>query len=217
MKKIIFILLFLIFSPKLCFADIEVYTDISTCTIYYNGEKISEEVMYNGKKACAQKMLNTSHFGVKCPDGYTLRQMDSITHEDPEYQKYNKIFYCSRMLSTNVDYVNICANKGVSDVFVIIGRVIQIVKWVVPFIIIVLGMVDFGKAIVSDDEKSNQKALSSLVKRLLSGVIIFFIPTIVLAILNLVDLTRGIEKEYNTKFGGCTRCLFDPSECEVNE
>lgn len=169
------------------------YNDV--CDLY-----IEEDYPYNARKLPYGEFVKNPYNSVYC----SMNSSPSI-QDKPITDDYK----------ANLDYGDLCANEGIKDSFVIIGRVIQIIKWIVPFIIIILGMIDFGKAITSDDEKATNKALTALVKRLLSGVIIFFIPTIVLAILNLVDLTKGIEN--STRFGGCTRCLFNPDECEVNQ
>jgi len=116
----------------------------------------------------------------------------------------------------NLNYENVCGNESVMNVVRIIGNVITVIKWIIPFIIIVLGMVDFGKAITSDDEKATTKSLAALARRLIAGVVIFFVPTIILAVINLFDISKGIEKENHASFGACTRCLLDPyrSECK---
>ena len=73
-------------------------------------------------------------------------------------------------------------------------------------------MIDFFKAVTSDDEKAISKATQSLVRRLISGVIIFFIPSLLWALLNVIDITDGIHDLNNTEFGICTKCILN-SKC----
>ena len=69
--------------------------------------------------------------------------------------------------STNVDYSSICSletegNKGIRQTFKMVGYFIQLIKWIVPLIIIVLGMIDFGKASINTLSKLSSIALSML-------------------------------------------------------
>ena len=52
------------------------------------------------------------------------------------------------------------------------------VRIIAPILVIVLGMVDFGKAVMNSDDKEMNKAISNLVKRLIAAVALFFIPII---------------------------------------
>lgn len=123
--------------------------------------------------------------------------------------------------STNLDYKSICSNDNVNNrlirqAFKTVGYLLSVVKWIVPFILIILGMVDFGKAALSDDEGAVSKAMKALVRRIIASVVIFFIPTIVLAVLNAIEVSKGIES--NTQFGACTKCLFDPyNKCPITK
>lgn len=110
--------------------------------------------------------------------------------------------------TTNIDYNNICGDPRISNIMQIIGYIIFVVKILVPLIIIVLGMVDFGKAVISSDEKNINKAASSLIRRILAGLAIFFIPTIIFAILNLTEVSNENNKQGS--FVECTKCMFDP-------
>lgn len=126
-------------------------------------------------------------------------------------------FFLFCPITEALDYNSICSEDGVKKAARIIGYVVQVLRWIVPFIIIVLGMVDFGKAVLSNDEKAVNKATGALIKRLIAGVIVFFIPTIIMAILNVIKVTNGIENETNSQFGACTKCIFDPNgSCPIS-
>ena len=112
-----------------------------------------------------------------------------------------------------LDYENLCStNDGVQNAVRIIGYVVAIIRWVAPLIIIVLGMVDFGKAVISDDEKSLSKATAALIRRIIAGVAIFFIPTLIQALLNFIEVTGGLEK--SDTFNACTECVLNVSKCK---
>lgn len=119
----------------------------------------------------------------------------------------------SKEIKTNLNYGSICGNEGVQTAFKVLGTVIFIVKILAPLLIIVFGMIDYFNAVTSSDENALSKATESLIKRLVSGIVIFFIPTLLWGILNLLDITDGIHDLNNTEFGACTRCLLK-NECK---
>ena len=104
-------------------------------------------------------------------------------------------------------------NAGIRKAARIIGYVIAIAKWVVPMILIIFGIVDFTKASISSDDKALSKAASSLLKRVVAGLIVIFIPTIAIAILNFIEVSKGITDESNPNFAACTKCIFNPKSC----
>ncbi len=88
------------------------------------------------------------------------------------------------------------------------GQVLMIFKIVIPLIIIILGAMDLGKAVVSSDEKEIKKATGSLVRRFIAGIIIFFIPTIVHVVFTMFDSVQVSGNDI------CTSCLSNPSTCK---
>lgn len=124
---------------------------------------------------------------------------------------------CSMVFADTVNYANLCSdyNNGFGSVARIVGYVVLLAKWLVPLILIVLGMVDFTKAVISSDDKAINKSVSSLIRRIIAGIVVFFVPTIVLAFLNLIEITGNIEN--TTRFGACTRCILNASKyCPID-
>ena len=99
------------------------------------------------------------------------------------------------------DYSNVCNNEGVKSAVLFIGKLVRVAIWAVPLIIIVLGMVDFTKAITSSDEKAVSKATAALIKRIVAGLSVFLIPTIIIAILQNIGI-KGIDQN------SCVNCLL---------
>jgi len=114
-------------------------------------------------------------------------------------------------ISTRLNYDNVCYNSGVLRTFWIIGTVLKIIKWLVPFIIIILGMIDFGKASFSNDDKAINIASQSLLKRIIAGLLIFIIPTI-MGVLTKTLLSYNIFDD-NNDFISCTDCMFNSDNC----
>ena len=100
----------------------------------------------------------------------------------------------------NVD--NFCGET--SNIWRTVGYFLLIFKIVIPLILIILGMVDLGKAVVSSDDKAISKAAKSLLMRVIAAICIFFIPTIVSFVIRLVDTSVDDKNEI------CARCISSP-------
>lgn len=72
-----------------------------------------------------------------------------------------------------------------------INKILDIIKIAVPILLVLLGMMDFGKAVMSNDEKALKEAQNRFVKRLIAGVVIFFLPLILNFLLNLLETPWG--------------------------
>ena len=109
------------------------------------------------------------------------------------------------MNDTNV-LTNFCATSA--DVWQIVGYFLLIFKIVIPIIIIILGMLDLGKAVVASDEKAIQKSAKALLMRVLAGIAIFFVPTIVGLIFSLVgSFNTDVKEPYRI----CRDCVVSPN------
>lgn len=82
-----------------------------------------------------------------------------------------------------------CADTA--NIWHLLGMVVTIIKIVIPLLLIILGMVDLGKAVISSDEKAINKAVGSLLKRFIAAVVVFFIPTIVNAIFGIIGVVAN--------------------------
>lgn len=89
-------------------------------------------------------------------------------------------------------------------VWQLLGSVITLIKIVIPLILIVLGMVDLGKAVISNEDKAINKSVTKLVQRFVAAVVVFFIPAIVSAIFNAIDLMTPTE---NDEYNKCIQCM----------
>ena len=60
-------------------------------------------------------------------------------------------------------------------------------KIIVPILVILLGTLDLAKAVISSKEDEMKKAQTTFIKRLLLGIVIFFVPTIIDIIMYLAN------------------------------
>lgn len=63
--------------------------------------------------------------------------------------------------------------------------VFPIIQIGIPIILIIMGSIDLGKAVLSSDEKAIKGAQGALVKRCIAAVAVFFVVTIVQLIFGL--------------------------------
>ena len=110
--------------------------------------------------------------------------------------------------SLDVTPVDIC-KKGTTSlkVFQVIGYILMLIKIIVPLILIILGSIDFGKASLSGDDKAVKDAASQFAKRIIIGLVVFFVPTVLDFFLSLIN---GVS-DTTTKFDNCTNCIFSPT------
>lgn len=107
--------------------------------------------------------------------------------------------------------MNFCASTA--NIWQILGYVVVIFKIVIPLILIVLGMVDLGKAVVASKDDAINKAVSALLKRFIAAVVIFFVPTIVSAIFNALSLMSDAER---TDYNICVQCVTNVGSCDLS-
>lgn len=90
--------------------------------------------------------------------------------------------------------------KGLKPIVRLIKKgVFPIVQIGIPIVLIVLGTIDLGKAVISSDEKEVKQAQSRLIKRCIYAVAVFFITTIVTLLMSLVGTgAKDGDGEANT-------------------
>ena len=77
-------------------------------------------------------------------------------------------------------------NDRLVDVIAIIYQVVKLLQLFIPILLIVLGSIDIGKAVVSGDEKKIKENQSRFVKRIIAAVIVFLIPWIVSLLMSII-------------------------------
>jgi large-conductance mechanosensitive channel len=94
----------------------------------------------------------------------------------------------------------------------LLGYAILALKIIVPVILIILGSIDFAKAVINAKDDSLSKAAGMFLRRILIGIFIFFIPTIVSVIFNSI----ASASESLQAGEACNTCLNNPrnSACD---
>ena len=87
------------------------------------------------------------------------------------------------------------------------GYAVLVLKIVIPSILIILGIVALGKAVIAADDKEIKTAVNSLIKKFIAAVIIFFIPNIVSALFGIVNGFKDVQADYDV----CVKCITSPN------
>ena len=82
---------------------------------------------------------------------------------------------------------------------------IPILQIGIPIILIVLGMLDLGKAVMASKEDEIKNAQKMLIKRVIYAVAIFFVVTIVTLVFNLL-VTSGATEGTDANVTSWTEC-----------
>lgn len=69
----------------------------------------------------------------------------------------------------------------------LIHTIIVILKFCIPILLVVLGMLDLGKGVIVSKEDEIKKGQQMFIKRLISAVFVFFVVTIVQLVVGFVD------------------------------
>ena len=86
-----------------------------------------------------------------------------------------------------------CSGLFTSDALDIIDTILNYFRILAPVLLVVLVAVDFGSAVISQDNDAMKKAQSKVFGRAIGVVLTFFVPTIVKIILDLPGVRDAIE------------------------
>ena len=103
------------------------------------------------------------------------------------------------MFSTNV-----CENPHILKIILFGSNLIKIVYYLIPVILIVMLTMDFAKNVVfANDESIVRKNIQIAIKRIIYIIVLFLVPTIVSATLNLVENSNLLASNVITSYNKC--------------
>jgi hypothetical protein len=110
-------------------------------------------------------------------------------------------------LSIGSEANGFCA--ATANIWQIVGYVLLVFKIVIPVLLIILGMIDLGKAVVASKSDEVKKAATQLAFRAVAAVVIFLIPTIIGVILGFVSDFKDSKAQDDFKV--CRACITRPN------
>lgn len=77
---------------------------------------------------------------------------------------------------------------GLTPIVKVIKKgVFPLIQIGIPILLLVLGTIDLGKAVISSDEKEVKAAQSRLIKRFIYAAAVFFVTSLVSILMNIVS------------------------------
>ena len=83
--------------------------------------------------------------------------------------------------------VELCTSEVGYRLFGFLGYVLNFIQIAVPIILILWGTFDLVKAMTSQEQDNIKKSQNILKKRLIAGLVVFFVPMIVTFLINMVN------------------------------
>ena len=105
--------------------------------------------------------------------------------------------------------LNFCQYGGTRRTFKILGLAINIIKILVPLILMITGIITLSKTVISGKDDDLKSSLSILAKKAIAGIIIFLLPG---ALDYAFDTLIGYD---DSSFTACTKCLLAPDSCQI--
>lgn len=84
------------------------------------------------------------------------------------------------------------------------SAVVNIIKILIPIILIIFGILDLAKAITGNDEKVMKEAQSKLIKRIVYAVIVFFVVALVQFVFGVLGNAGG-----DSSATSCVDCFIN--------
>ena len=97
----------------------------------------------------------------------------------------------SVIIKPNTITIENCEDVFGEDLLKILHDGVNAIKIMIPLLLIALGIVDFAKAVFGGNEDNMKKSAVKFGKRVLIGIVIFFIPSILNIILDIANKIWG--------------------------
>lgn len=154
-------------------------------------------------------LYNVYYIVARGDDSVGDYEIDDATSYNPETGEVTSTSSGSTELEDlQITPIDFCSQDGVLITFQVVGYILYIAKYLVPLLLMVLGSIDFAKAVMSNDDKAPQEAAMALARRIIIAVIIFLIPTILNFLLSLIN--DASELFTDSDFTNCRVCLLEP-------
>lgn len=92
-----------------------------------------------------------------------------------------------------------------------VHMIILVIQIVVPVLLVVFGSIDFLKAVIAQKEDEIKKGQQTFIKRLIAGIIVFFVIAVVKLI---ISFAAGDDKDTILQ---CANCFFNGANSTSGE
>ena len=92
-----------------------------------------------------------------------------------------------------LEVTQICSKIN-TDLARFIHNIIVLIKIAVPVILVIFGMLDLGKSVIASKEDEIKKGQRTFIKRIIGGVVVFLMITIIQLTMSIID--KQNDKEF---------------------
>ncbi|MDD2181692.1 MAG: hypothetical protein PHW32_04930 [Bacilli bacterium] len=79
-----------------------------------------------------------------------------------------------------------CSDPNLAKILGLIRNIVELIQILVPIALILMGSIDFGKAVISSNEENIKKEQKKFISRCLAAVLVFLVVAIVNFVMNFV-------------------------------
>ena len=124
-----------------------------------------------------------------------------------------KICYCLVLMFSLFAVMNpVFAKNGCEGIGIeiddkildVVHYIILIIQIVIPILLVIFGSIDFLKAVVAQKDDEIKKGQQTFIKRIIAGVLVFFVFSIVRVIISFAG-----DDENKAKILNCAKCFID--------
>ncbi len=90
-----------------------------------------------------------------------------------------------------------CTNPDILRIIYFIKILVEIIMIIVPIGLIIMGLIDFSKSVVTNDENARKKNLNIFIKRIIFAVLLFAMPWIVRTFMHFLSVS-GFDSDFVT-------------------
>lgn len=101
---------------------------------------------------------------------------EHVSDEEPVRPDFEKITGCSIFRDTKTAEL--------------VKKIVTMIKFAIPILVVILGIMDFITVVLSGEEKSMKEAGNRFIKRMVAGLLVIFVPAIIEF---LIDLSGVLE------------------------
>lgn len=102
----------------------------------------------------------------------------------------------------------------------LVHYIVLFIKIGIPIVLIVMGMLDLGKAVIGKDEKEMKEAQNKLIHRVVYAVLIFLITSIVTWVVSILSTSTtgstaadgGLSATDKSSITSCINCFINGSK-----
>lgn len=194
---------------------------------YSSGDNTCVDLFYNKRTDDLKEATFDVNVWYKNANTYNPDLYNFICGKDSDNIEYycvgscqyggNSNINCSKISDTingvtsaKTNLPKFCKQESVLKSFKFIGNLLFVVKIIVPIILIIMGTIDFAKAIIASRTDVLQKSAKMFAIRIGMGIAIFLLPTVISFIFSIFPSSKN-------EFKACETCLFHPNKCKISK